>query len=117
MIPALNMMAKYKMKMWMTKDIPFDYKKYGAIDEFFERYILGIVNIDEDSKKEMEKLEKFDGFQIAAEASVSMFGSEIKIVSQCLEVEERPAPPGIYSVPSGYTKKTFDFALGLQKNI
>lgn len=114
MIPALNMMAKYKMKIWMTRDIPFDYKKYRAIDEFFDRYILRMVNIDEDSKKEMEKLEKFDGFQIATEATVSMFGSEIKIVSQCLEVVEKPPPPDIYSVPRDYTKKTLNFTLGLQ---
>ncbi len=26
MIPALNIMPKFKMKLWATKDVPFDYK-------------------------------------------------------------------------------------------
>jgi hypothetical protein len=114
MIPALNLMAKYKFKIWMTKDLPFDYEDYTrGMDEFFERYILGMVNIDEDSKKEMEKLEKVDGFQVAVEATVRLFGSEIRIESQCLEVVEKAPPPDIYSVPRDYTKKTLNFALGL----
>jgi hypothetical protein len=30
MIPALNIMPKFKMKLWATKDVPFDYKKYAG---------------------------------------------------------------------------------------
>lgn len=110
MIPALNMMPKFKMKMWMTKDLPSEYKKYTKVmDEFFVRYILGMVNIDENSKKELGKLDTVDGFQVAADLTVGIFGSEINVESQCLEVTEKPAPPGTYSVPRGYTKKTINF--------
>lgn len=105
MIPAVNMMPKFKFKIWLTKDIPFDYKKYRGMDEFFERFIIGILNVDENSKKELEKLDTVDGFQVAAEVTVSMFGSEIMVELQCLEVAEKPAPAGIYSVPQGYVKK------------
>jgi hypothetical protein len=110
MIPALNIMPKYKMKIWTTKDLPSDYKKYTRVmDEFFSRYILGLANIDENSKKELEKLEKTDGFQVAAEVTIRIYGTEINIESQCLEVTEKPAPPGIYSVPKNYTKRPINY--------
>jgi len=116
MIPALNMMPKYKIKFWTTKDLPFDYKKYSSgMEEFIGRFILGILNVDENSKKELEKLDTLDGFQVAAEVTVSIFGSEIKAESQSLEVVEKPAPAGIYSVPKGYTKGKLDVDLGLKE--
>jgi hypothetical protein len=106
MIPALNMMPKYKMKIWTTKDLPAEYRKdTTAAEEFFVKYILGMVNIDENSKKVMEKMGESDGFEVATEITMNIFGSEIKMESQCLEVAEKPAPPGTYSVPAGYTKK------------
>jgi hypothetical protein len=106
MIPALNMMPKFKMKMWMTKDLPAGYEKYTKMsEEFFVKYILGMVNIDENSKKTMEKMGESKGFEVATEITVSIFGSDINIESQALEVTEKPAPPGTYSVPAGYTKK------------
>lgn len=96
--------------MWMTKDLPSEYKKYTkAMDDFFVKYILGMVNIDENSKKELKKLDTVDGFQVAADLTISIFGTEINVESQCLEVIEKPAPPGTYSTPSDYTKKTLNF--------
>jgi len=110
MIPALNMMPKFKMRIWTTKDLPSDYKKYTkAADEFFVKYFLGMLNIDEHSKKELEKMKTIDGFQVAAEITIKIFGSEINVDSQSLEVTEKPAPPGTYSAPMGYTKKTVRF--------
>jgi hypothetical protein len=115
MVPAVGIMPKYKVKFWTTKDIPFDYKKYTkAADEFFVNYVLGIVNINEESRKELEKMETVDGFQVAAEITITILGSEIKMEMQVLELEERPAPADAYSVPDGYTKKTFSLDLGIQ---
>jgi hypothetical protein len=110
MIPALNMMPKFKVKIWSTKDLPFDYKKCtNVLDEFFVKHILGILNIDEDSLKELEKMDTVEGFQVANEVTVSIFGTEIKVESQSMEITEKPAPPGTYSVPKGYTKKEINF--------
>jgi len=108
-IPAINMMPKFKIKMWMTNDLPKDYEKHAKMGEFFIKSILGILNIDENSKKELDKLEAVDGFQIAAEVTVEIFGSRIDVESQSLEVTEKPAPSGTYSVPRGYTKKDIKF--------
>ncbi len=114
MVPAIGIIPKYKVKFWTTKDIPFDYKKYTkAAEEFFVNYILAIVKIDEDSKKELEKMETVEGFQVAAEITIMLFGSEIKMEMQVLEIDERPAPADAYSVPEGYTKKTLNFAYGI----
>jgi hypothetical protein len=116
MIQALNIMPKFKTKFWTTKDIPFDHKSYTrGITEFYERVVFRIVNVDEDSKKELEKMNRIEGFQVASEVIVNMFGSEIKVESQVLEVVEEPAPAGIYSVPNDYTKGNLNVDLGLQK--
>jgi len=115
LIPGIGIMPKYKIKLWTTKDVPFDYKKYSkAADEFFVNYILGIVNIDEASKRELEKMQTVEGFQVAAEITVTIFGTEINIEMQVLEVAVKPAPADAYSIPKGYTKKTLNLALGIQ---
>lgn len=116
MIQALNIMPKFKIKFWTTKDIPFDHKSYTkGINEFYERFVFRVLNVDEDSKKEIKKMDKIEGFQVASEVIVNMFGSEIKVESQALEVTEKPAPPGTYSVPKDYTKGNLNVDLGLQK--
>ena len=117
MIPAINMIPKFKMKMWMTHDLPKEYEKYTELGELFMRSIMGMLNIDENSQKEMEKLETVDGFQIAAEVSFEIFGTRIDVESQTLEVTEKPAPPGTYSVPMGYTKKDIAFVKDQIKQI
>ena len=112
MIPEINIIPKFKIKMWLTKDLPFDYKKYkSGMDKFMEQFITEILNVDKDSEKEFEKLNKIEGFPVGSEMVVEMFGSEIKVESQILEVTEKKAPPGIYSLPKGFTKKSFDSIL------
>ena len=116
MIPALNIMPKFKIKFWTTKDIPFNRKDYSSgINEFYERFVFRVLNVDENSKKGLEKMHKIEGFHVASEVIVNMFGSEINVESQVLELEEKPAPPGIYSVPKDYTKGNLNVDMGLQK--
>jgi hypothetical protein len=117
-IPALSIMPKFKMKMWYTKDVTFDYKAYtqGA-EEFFGKYIMGLLAIDDASLKELEKMEKMDGFQIATDIVIDIFGTEIKVESQSLEVAEKPAPTGTYDAPKGYKKQKIDLPLGLPSGL
>lgn len=109
MIPAINMMPKFRMKMWMSDAFPKNYEKYSEMGGLFMASVIGALNIDEESRKEMEKLNNLGGFQIAADVTIEIFGSKIEIESQTLEVTEKPAPPGIYSAPKDYTKKDVDF--------
>jgi len=104
-IPAINMIPKFKMKMWMTNDLPKEYERFKELGEFFMKSIVGMLNIDESSQKEMQKMESVDGFQIATEITLEIFGTRIEVESQTLEVTEKPAPPGTYSVPKDYEKK------------
>ena len=116
MIQALNIMPKFKIKFWTTKDIPFNHKDYSSgISEFYEKFVFKVLNVDENSQKELEKMNKIEGFQVASEVTVNMFGSEINVESQVLELEEKPAPPGTYSVPKDYTKGDLGVDIGLQK--
>ena len=108
-IPAMNMMPKFKMKMWMTDAFSEDYQKLTEAGQMFMKTFLGMLNIDEESQKEMAKMETVDGFQIAAEVTMEIFGSRIEVESQSLEVVEKPAPPGTYSVPKDYTRRDIDF--------
>ncbi len=103
-IPAMNMMPKFKMKMWMTDAFPKDYEKLRETGQMFMKTFMDILNIDENSQKELEKMEAVDGFQIGADVTVEIFGTRIEVESQNLEVTEKPAPPGTYSVPGGYAK-------------
>jgi hypothetical protein len=109
MIPAMNMMPKFKMKMWMTDELPKEYEKFSEMGEVFIQSMMGMLNIDDNSQKEMAKMENVDGFQIAADVTIEIFGTKIVVEAQTLEVSEKPAPPGIYAVPTGYTKKDIDF--------
>ena len=118
MVPALGLMPKLKMKMWTTNALPSDYSKYTKVgEEFFPRYILGMFDIDDNSKKELEKMNSIDGFQVASELTINIFGTEINVESQCLEVAEKSAPTGTYSIPKGYTKKTIKFPVSGPMNL
>lgn len=109
LVPVINVMPKFTITIWSTKDLSFDYESYTkGLSEFFKTLIMGIVNVDETSAKEFEKLDNVKGFEVATEVTVSLFGSEIKADTQCLEIAEKPAPKGIYSVPEGFTEKKID---------
>lgn len=107
-IPALNAMPKFKMKMWMTDDLPKEYEKFNDMGKFFMESLVGMLGMDEASQKELEKLESVSGFQIAAEITIEIFGTKIELESQSLEVTEKPAPPGTYSIPKDYVKQDLE---------
>ena len=109
MIPAMNMMPKFKMRMWITQDLPKEYEDHSDMGALFMKNVMGTLNIDEKSQKEMAKLEDVEGFQIATDMTVEIFGSQINVESQTLEVTEKPAPAGTYSVPKDYEKKDIQF--------
>jgi hypothetical protein len=110
MVPALGLMPKMKFKSWITRDVPFDTGSVTAgMEEFFAKIILNLVDVDEESKKQFEKFNQVKGIQVASEGSISLFGQELKIEIQCLELAEKSAPAGTYAIPAGYVKKTIPF--------
>ena len=73
----------------MTEDIPFDYKKYTKGMEEFYKIFLSVLDVDEDSQREFEKLDISKGFQVAGDIIVNMYGTEIEMKEQVLEVTEK----------------------------
>jgi hypothetical protein len=96
-------MMTMKMKSWVTKDVPFDWKAFS--EKMLPQVMKlsgGGMGLDENALKEFKKLE---GFQVAIEMSMNVMGQEIKSTSQVLEISKKSAPAGTYSVPQGYTKQ------------
>ncbi|MBN2244088.1 MAG: hypothetical protein JW793_15490 [Acidobacteria bacterium] len=98
----LNMvMMPMKMKMYATSDVPFDYRNY--MKNFYSTLVkTQMIGIDEASIGELGKI---DGFVISQEMTGDMMGAKIRQNSEVVEIAEKPAPAGIYSVPDGYTRK------------
>ncbi len=61
-----------------------------------------MVGLDDASIKELSKI---NGFVIAQELTGDIMGAEIRQNSEVVEIADKPAPAGIYSVPDGYTQK------------
>jgi len=94
------------MVMWMTKDLSVDYKGYlTGMEEVFKLLFSKVLDVDENSRKELEKLDRIEGFQVAGEGILKIFGAEIREGEQCLEVAEKQAPPGVYEVPKNFKKR------------
>lgn len=110
MIPAMGLMPKLKFKTWITRDTPVDIKSATkGLEVFFTRTIAGIIQIDEESKREFEKFNLVNGMGVASEGTIMLFGQQIKIEEQCLEMSEKSPPAGTYSIPKGYVKKKISF--------
>ena len=86
---------EYNMTMWVTKDVPFDWKKYMKM--YGEIYKITMRMGD----KFIKEFEKLDGYPVLTE--MSMMG--MNITSTVVEISKKTPGPGVYSVPTGYTKK------------
>ncbi|MCP5108341.1 MAG: hypothetical protein GY950_33450 [bacterium] len=96
------MPIKMNMKIWASKDVPFDWKKYS--DEMFPSVMkasMGQMNIGENVIAEFKKIK---GFQVASEITMNMMGNDMKVTTKVLEIAKKSAPAGVYAVPAGYTK-------------
>jgi hypothetical protein len=95
-------MMTMKMKSWVTKDVPFDWKAFYDKMYPYVMKLSGGLGLDENALKEFKK---FDGFQVAMEMTMNLMGKDMKTTSQVVEISKKPAPAGTYSVPEGYTKQ------------
>ena len=100
---------KYNLKMsmmgttsnaetWATEDIKIDYELYRNLSLSLMGQMTGI----EDMLKEMEKIK---GIVVLQESTMSMMGTDVKSSQELLEVSDKPAPAGTYTVPEGYNKQ------------
>jgi hypothetical protein len=92
------MMMQMKMKVWATTEVPFDWK-------LFAKMYANVSKMQFMDDAAIAELMKINGYQVASEMSMDMMGSKMKVTSQVVEITQKPAPAGIYSVPAGFTKK------------
>lgn len=92
------MMMQMKMKVWATTEVPFDWK-------MFAKMYANVSKMSFMDDAAIAELMKISGYQVASEMTMDMMGSKLNVTSQVVEITQKPAPAGIYSVPAGYTKK------------
>lgn len=90
--------GEVKRTLWVTTDVPFKLDLYWEVVTL----MLQLVNDDEGFFKEMAKIK---GLTMASESYRTVQGLAAKTVQQVVEISEKKAPAGIYSVPPDYTKK------------
>jgi len=103
------MMMKMNSKVWVTKDVPFDWKKYQekfGVETF--KSVMASMKIGEDAINEFKKIK---GFQIKTDMTMSIMGQNVKITSDVIEISKKSAPANIYTIPSDY-KKTEKLSMG-----
>lgn len=87
---GIDMITTY----WATTKLPFDWEKYAPmIEEYTKIQMPG-------SEESMKQLKKIKGFRIAAEFSMKGISFNIRV----LEIIEKEAPPGTYTVPKHFTR-------------
>jgi hypothetical protein len=104
---TLNMsMMSLNIKVYASTDVPFDYQTYWKLQSnLLKSQMMGIDDAS------IQELGKIKGFWIAEEITMDMMGSKVRQTMEVIEIANKPAPAGIYSVPPGYTKQN---ALSLQ---
>ncbi|HXK60049.1 MAG TPA: DUF4412 domain-containing protein [Acidobacteriota bacterium] len=93
-------MMKIKSVIWASTDVPFDWAQF--FERFGKHFMKASMRVNDDAVAEYGKIQ---GFQVKADTVIDMMGAEMKASSVVTEISEKPAPPGIYSVPAGYTRQ------------
>lgn len=98
----MGMAMKTDMKIWASKDVPFDWKKYASSMAEVAQVQMRL------NTESMDQLRKIVGQWVATESSLDMMGAKIQVTSQVEIIDGNRTPPaGLYAVPAGYTKKEF----------
>ena len=93
------MMMDMDTKIWASTDVPFDWKDFS--EKMFANWAAMNMRLDEDS---IDELRKIEGFQIKSETTMSVMGRDMTSTQEVLEIQEKNAPDGTYTLPAGYEK-------------
>jgi hypothetical protein len=107
------MPMKMEMKIWATTDVPFDWKSFR--DKMYPVVMKASSMQMPFGDEVVKEFQKVKGFQVAMEMSMNMMGTEMKMNTQVVEITNKAAPAGTYSVPAGYTKNEKFSATDLQQ--
>ncbi len=85
-------------KAWFTTNVPFDLNIYMEILPIF----LKLTNYDETLINEMKKIK---AVRVSSETMRYIDGKSVKSNREIVEMSEKNAPAGIYSIPKEFKKK------------
>jgi hypothetical protein len=85
--------------VWTTNDVPF---KVALFDEALANMRLLVSNKDEALLQEMQQSMK--GYQMGIDQETGRFPWKKRYEMRVVEIAEKIAPPGIFSVPPDYTR-------------
>jgi beta-lactamase regulating signal transducer with metallopeptidase domain len=85
--------------VWTTNDVPF---RVALFDEALANMRLLVSNKDEALLQEMQQ--RMKGYQMGIEQETGRFPWKTRYVMRVVEIAEKIAPPGIFSVPPGYDR-------------
>lgn len=98
---AMNMMMfKMNMKIWATKDVPFDWQTFQ--NQMFSQMAKATMRLTDEAVQEFLKIE---GFQIKSEVTMNIMGADMKTIQEVVEIAKMDAPAGTYDSPVGYKKQ------------
>lgn len=83
---------------WITDEVSFDWTLWNEMNNAIRRFFRP-------RDEYMKELDKLKGFEMAAENKRYDRGDVITTRSEVVEITEREAPEGTYSVPGGFSKK------------
>jgi hypothetical protein len=92
------MMMQMKMKVWATVDVPFDWRA-------FNKMYANVSKMQFMDDNAIAEFMKIVGYQVASEMTMNMMGSDMKVTTKVVEITQKPAPAGLYTVPRGFSKK------------
>jgi len=85
--------------LWLAAGVPVDIEQYNRMNAVFYKLYGNF------SDELIGRITKIKGFEVLAETCLYIKGVPVKSTSTVTHMEQQEPPPGIYSVPSGYTKK------------
>ncbi len=97
------MMMSMKSRIWVTQDVPFDWKKFQdmfGVETF--KATMASMQIGDEVIEEMKKIK---GFQVKTEMTMTIMGQSVKITSDVVEIAKKSAPAGVYTIPADYKKE------------
>jgi hypothetical protein len=94
------MSYEIRMKIWTTRDVPFDIDAYDA--KLSPHILARQTMLDDRSRQEMMKIK---GYQVAAEMNGDLLGTKIRSTSEVVEMVKRTPPTGLFTPPANYVKK------------
>lgn len=86
-------------QVWATKDVPFDWKQYSDLAGMMLSSMQAFM--DPVSVAEFKKIE---GIAIESQFKGEIMGNSMSVNNKIVELTQKDAPAGVYSVPAGYKK-------------